>query len=62
MDFEPIEGKYLAYPNNREIVILECENWAQRMTFTHSSVSIKIIYTNYDTLSTILLTYMNSKR
>ncbi|XP_026758868.2 WD repeat and HMG-box DNA-binding protein 1 [Galleria mellonella] len=38
MDFEPAEGKYLAYPNNREIVLLDCESWNQRMTFTHSLI------------------------
>lgn len=40
MDFEPSEGKYLAYPHNREIIVIDCESWSQRMTFTHSSVSI----------------------
>ncbi|XP_026497855.2 WD repeat and HMG-box DNA-binding protein 1 [Vanessa tameamea] len=38
MDFEPSEGKYLAYPSNREIIILSCENFNQRMTFTHSTI------------------------
>lgn len=40
MDFKPSDGKYLAYPSNREIIILSSENWSQRMTFTHSTVSI----------------------
>lgn len=39
MDFEPQEGKSLAYPNNREIIILDCESWNQRVAFTHSTVS-----------------------
>lgn len=43
MDFEPTEGKYLAYPNNREIILLDCESWGQRMTFTHSLVSLYIL-------------------
>ncbi|KAL0901352.1 hypothetical protein ABMA27_006631 [Loxostege sticticalis] len=42
MDFEPSEGKYLAYPNNREIILLDCESWGQRMTFTHSSIKCAI--------------------
>ncbi|CAH0727458.1 unnamed protein product, partial [Brenthis ino] len=42
MDFDPTDGKYLAHPNNREIIILDCENWAQRMTFTHSSIKCAI--------------------
>lgn len=42
MDFEPSEGKYLAYPNNREIILLDCESWGQRMTFTHSLVCILV--------------------
>ncbi|XP_059050858.1 WD repeat and HMG-box DNA-binding protein 1 [Achroia grisella] len=42
MDFEPLEGKYLAYPNNREIVLLDCESWSQRMTFTHGLIKCAI--------------------
>ncbi|CAH2102314.1 unnamed protein product [Euphydryas editha] len=42
MDFEPSDGKYLAYPNNREIIILSSENWSQRMTFTHSTIKCAI--------------------
>ncbi|XP_048489495.1 WD repeat and HMG-box DNA-binding protein 1 [Plutella xylostella] len=42
MDFEPKEGKYLAYPSNREVVILDTETWGQRMTFTHSSIKCAI--------------------
>ncbi|XP_034835904.1 WD repeat and HMG-box DNA-binding protein 1 [Maniola hyperantus] len=42
MDFEPSEGKLLAYPHNREIVILDCESWSQRMTFTHSTIKCAI--------------------
>ncbi|XP_049691894.2 WD repeat and HMG-box DNA-binding protein 1 [Helicoverpa armigera] len=42
MDFEPTEGKYLAYPNNREIILLDCESWGQRMTFTHNSIKCPI--------------------
>lgn len=42
MDFEPIDGKYLAYPNNREIILLDCESWSQRMTFTHASIKCAI--------------------
>lgn len=38
MDFEPSEGKYLAYPNNKDIILLDCESWSQRMVFTHNSV------------------------
>ncbi|KAJ8735714.1 hypothetical protein PYW07_007334 [Mythimna separata] len=38
MDFEPKEGKYLAFPNKREIILLDCESWGQRMTFTHSAI------------------------
>ncbi|KAF9801546.1 hypothetical protein SFRURICE_015040 [Spodoptera frugiperda] len=44
MDFEPTEGKYLAYPNNREIILLDCETWSQRMTFTHNLASILICF------------------
>lgn len=40
MDFEPAEGRYLAYPNNREIIVLDCESWGQRMAFTHASVCL----------------------
>lgn len=46
MDFEPSEGKLLAYPQNREIVILDCESWSQQMTFTHSTVSTTIYSIN----------------
>ncbi|CAG9135627.1 unnamed protein product [Plutella xylostella] len=42
MDFEPKEGKYLAYPSNREVVILDTETWGQRMTFTHSLIKCAI--------------------
>ncbi|KAL4716859.1 hypothetical protein ACJJTC_012670 [Scirpophaga incertulas] len=42
MDFEPSEGKYLAYPNNREIVLLDCISWVQRMTLTHTSIKCAI--------------------
>ncbi|XP_072941317.1 WD repeat and HMG-box DNA-binding protein 1 [Epargyreus clarus] len=42
MDFEPIEGKYLAYPNNRDVTLLDTESWGQRMTFTHSSIKCAI--------------------
>ncbi|XP_063377493.1 WD repeat and HMG-box DNA-binding protein 1-like [Cydia fagiglandana] len=42
MDFEPSEGRYLAYPNNREVTLLEYETWGQRMTFTHSSIKCAI--------------------
>ncbi|CAG9796474.1 unnamed protein product [Diatraea saccharalis] len=42
MDFEPSQGKHLAYPNNREIVLLDCETWGQRMTFTHNSIKCAI--------------------
>ncbi|KOB76608.1 Acidic nucleoplasmic DNA-binding protein 1 [Operophtera brumata] len=42
IDFEPSNGKYLAYPNNREIILLDCESWAQRMTFTHSLIKCAI--------------------
>ncbi|XP_041975465.1 WD repeat and HMG-box DNA-binding protein 1 [Aricia agestis] len=42
MDFEPSEGRYLAYPNNREIILLDCESWGQRMSFTHSNIKCAI--------------------
>ncbi|RVE48134.1 hypothetical protein evm_007194 [Chilo suppressalis] len=42
MDFEPSQGKHLAYPNNREIVLLDCETWGQRMIFTHNSIKCAI--------------------
>ncbi|KAJ0182402.1 hypothetical protein K1T71_001771 [Dendrolimus kikuchii] len=42
IDFEPTEGKYLAYPNNRDIILLDCESWSQRMVFTHSSIKCSI--------------------
>ncbi|XP_039757600.1 WD repeat and HMG-box DNA-binding protein 1 [Pararge aegeria] len=42
MDFEPSEGKYLAYPHNREIIVLDCESWSQRMAFTHSTIKCAI--------------------
>ncbi|CAH0592617.1 unnamed protein product [Chrysodeixis includens] len=42
MDFEPTEGKYLAYPNNREIILLDCESWGQRMAFTHNLIKCAI--------------------
>ncbi|XP_068626537.1 WD repeat and HMG-box DNA-binding protein 1 isoform X2 [Battus philenor] len=42
ISFEPSEGKYLAYPNNREIILLDCESWGQRMSFTHSSIKCAI--------------------
>ncbi|OWR47950.1 acidic nucleoplasmic DNA-binding protein 1 [Danaus plexippus plexippus] len=42
MDFEPQEGKSLAYPNNREIIILDCESWNQRVAFTHSTIKCAI--------------------
>lgn len=44
MDFEPTEGKYLAYPNNREIIVLDCDSWSQRMQFTQNTVSNHFIY------------------
>lgn len=43
MSFEPSEGKYIAYPDNREIKLLDCESWGQRMSFTHSLVGIYVI-------------------
>ncbi|XP_073957413.1 chromosome transmission fidelity 4 [Choristoneura fumiferana] len=42
MDFAPQESRYLAYPNNREVILLEYETWGQRMTFTHSSIKCAI--------------------
>ncbi|KAJ2948141.1 hypothetical protein O0L34_g9942 [Tuta absoluta] len=45
MDFDPQEGKYLAYPNNREIILLDSETWGQRMAFTHSSIKCAISQT-----------------
>ncbi|XP_053622607.1 WD repeat and HMG-box DNA-binding protein 1 [Plodia interpunctella] len=42
MDFEPTDGKYLAYPNNREIVLLDSTTWGQRMAFTHNSIKCSI--------------------
>ncbi|XP_013197193.2 WD repeat and HMG-box DNA-binding protein 1 [Amyelois transitella] len=42
MDFEPTEGKYLAYPSNREVILLDSESWGQRMSFTHSSIKCAI--------------------
>ncbi|KAI5644928.1 minichromosome loss protein, mcl1, middle region domain-containing protein [Phthorimaea operculella] len=45
MNFDPQEGKYLAYPNNREIILLDSETWGQRMTFTHSSIKCAISQT-----------------
>ncbi|XP_049875326.1 WD repeat and HMG-box DNA-binding protein 1 [Pectinophora gossypiella] len=42
MDFEPSEGKYLAYPSNKEIILLDSESWGQRMTFTHSLIKCAI--------------------
>ncbi|CAG4978098.1 unnamed protein product [Parnassius apollo] len=42
ISFEPSEGKYLAYPNNREIILLDCESWGQRMSFTHNLIKCAI--------------------
>lgn len=42
MDFEPSEGKYLAYPNNKEIILLDCVSWGHRMAFTHPSIKCAI--------------------
>lgn len=42
MDFEPSEGKYLAYPSNREIILLDCQSWGQRMSFTHNTIKCAI--------------------
>ncbi|CAK1540165.1 unnamed protein product [Leptosia nina] len=42
MDFEPSEGKYLAYPNNREIILLDSNSWGQRMTFSHNTIKCAI--------------------
>ncbi|KPJ04316.1 WD repeat and HMG-box DNA-binding protein 1 [Papilio xuthus] len=42
ISFEPTEGKYLAYPNNREIILLDSESWGQRLTFTHNSIKCAI--------------------
>ncbi|KPJ08679.1 WD repeat and HMG-box DNA-binding protein 1 [Papilio machaon] len=42
ISFEPSEGKYLAYPNNREIILLDSESWGQRLTFTHSLIKCAI--------------------
>ncbi|XP_013135279.1 PREDICTED: WD repeat and HMG-box DNA-binding protein 1 [Papilio polytes] len=42
ISFEPSEGKYLAYPSNREIILLDCESWGQRLTFTHSLIKCAI--------------------
>ncbi|XP_050666670.1 WD repeat and HMG-box DNA-binding protein 1 [Leptidea sinapis] len=42
MSFEPSEGKYLAYPSNKEIILLDCESWGQRMSFTHNLIKCAI--------------------
>ncbi|XP_022130304.2 WD repeat and HMG-box DNA-binding protein 1 [Pieris rapae] len=42
MSFEPSEGKYLAYPNNKEIVLLDCDDWGQRMAFSHNTIKCAI--------------------
>lgn len=42
MDFEPSERKFLAYPNNREIILIDCESWGQRMNFTHNLIKCAI--------------------
>ncbi|XP_045493437.1 WD repeat and HMG-box DNA-binding protein 1 [Colias croceus] len=42
MDFEPTEGKHLAYPNNKEIILLDCDSWSQRMTFNHNLIKCAI--------------------
>ncbi|CAH2050631.1 unnamed protein product, partial [Iphiclides podalirius] len=42
ISFEPSDGKYLAYPNNREVILLDSENWGQRMSFTHTLIKCAI--------------------
>lgn len=36
--FQPKTGKLLAYPNNKEIVLLETVNWQQKFTLNHPQV------------------------
>ncbi|KAJ8931899.1 hypothetical protein NQ314_015168 [Rhamnusium bicolor] len=39
MDFEPINGKYLAYPDKNAVVLLNTDDWSQTSTLSCNEVS-----------------------
>lgn len=41
LSFEPIKGKYLAYPKGQEIYFVETESWKQSFSLTDDNVSTK---------------------
>lgn len=37
-NFEPVSGKYLAYPCGKEIVLLDTTSWERLFVFSHTKV------------------------
>lgn len=47
MDFEPVQGKQLAYPDKNTIVFLNVESWSQATTLTCSNVNADFSIVQY---------------